>query len=183
MPSLAWTVVRAIVVVTAASLFLTPDATAEDLPSGAFGFELGLTLPGTPAFIYDNVTGDISGWWDHTMSEHPVRLEIEPRPGGGFWEIFDASGDGIRHAVVTYAKRGEMLRFEGPLGLTGHALDMVTTYALAPAGADSTRLTLTVRGAGEVDPRWPVLVEQTWRHFLFERLQPYVAAGGRQAGR
>jgi hypothetical protein len=157
-------------------------ATAVELPSGAFGFAFTATLPGTPMQIYDTVTGDISGWWDHTMSEHPVRLEIEPRPGGGFWEIFDASGDGVRHAVVTYAKRGEILRFEGPLGLTGHALNMVTTYTLTPAGDDSTRLTVTVNAAGEVEPRWPALVEQTWRHFIFERLQPYVAAGGR-AGR
>ncbi len=165
--------------VLAIALAGTTPAAAADLPSGAFGFELGLTLPGTPTLIYDTVTGDISGWWDHTMSEHPVRLEVEPRPGGGFWEIFDASGDGIRHAVVTYARRGEALRFEGPLGLTGHALHMVTTYALAAVGPDSTRLTLTVNGAGEVDPAWPAVIEQTWRHFLFDRLQPYVLAGGR----
>lgn len=154
-------------------------AVAAEVPTGSFGFELGVTLPGAPAAIYDLVTGDISGWWDHSMSEHPVRLEIEPKPGGGFWEIFDASGDGIRHAVVTYAKRGEVLRFEGPLGLTGHAVQMVTTYGLAAVGADSTRLTVTVKAAGEVDPAWPALVEQTWRHFLHERLLPYAAAGGR----
>jgi len=167
----------------AAALTATAPAIAADLPTGAFGFEIDVTLPGTPSQIYDTVTGDIRGWWDHSLSEHPVRLEIEPRPGGGFWEIFDDAGDGIRHAVVTYAKRGEGLRFEGPLGLTGHALHMVTSYALAAAGPDSTRLTLTVRAAGEVDPRWPALVEQTWRHFLYERLQPYVAAGGRAGSR
>jgi hypothetical protein len=167
----------------AAGLPCTTAAAVADLPTGSFGFEFGVTLPGTPTEIYDTVTGDISAWWDHTMSEHPARLEIEPRPGGGFWEIFDASGDGVRHAVVTYAKRGEVLRFEGPLGLTGHALQMVTTYHLAAVGADSTLLTLEVKAAGEADPRWPALVEQTWRHFIFERLQPYVAAGGRAGGR
>jgi hypothetical protein len=157
-------------------------AAAADLPTGAFGCEFAATLPGTTAQVYDVVTGDISGWWDHTMSEHPVRLEMEARPGGGFWEIFDDAGDGIRHAVVTYAKRPEILRFEGSLGLTGHALTMVTTYGLAAVGTDSTRFTVTVKAAGEMDPRWPALVEQTWRHFVFERLQPYLAAGGR-AGR
>ncbi len=160
-----------------------PPPPRQNCPPAPSGSRFGVTLPGTPTQIYDTVTGDISGWWDHTMSDHPARLEIEPRPGGGFWEIFDDSGDGVRHAVVTYAKRGEVLRFEGPLGLTGHALHMVTTYTLAAAGADSTRLTLAVQAAGELDPRWPAVVEQTWRHFIFERLQPYVAAGGRAGAR
>lgn len=175
MPDPSTMVNRAFLVL--AACLLGAAALAADVPTGSFGFELGLTLPGPPARIYDTITGDISGWWDHSMSEHPLRLEVEPKPGGGFWEIFDASGDGVRHAVVTYARRPQVLRFEGPLGLTGHAIHMVTTYNLAAAGSDSTRLTLTVRAAGEVDPSWPAVVEQTWRHFLFDRLRPHVEAG------
>lgn len=169
------TCVLAFCVLTFAALGVA--AAVAEVPSGSFGFELALTLPGSPERIYDTITGDIRGWWDHSFSEHPLRLEVEPRPGGGFWEIFDDSGDGVRHAVVTYARRPELLRFEGPLGLAGHAIQMVTTYSLAAVGADSTRLTLAVRATGEVDPAWPAVVEQTWRHFLFDRLRPHVASG------
>ena len=73
---------------------------------GVFSFEQQLTLPGTPNEIYDAITGDISGWWDHSFSEKPYKLYIEPKPGGGFYEIFNESGDGVKHATVTVADRG-----------------------------------------------------------------------------
>ena len=74
------------------------------------------------------------------MSEHPVRLEIEPRPGGGIL------GDLRRLRATASAtpwsptpSAPEVLRFEGPLGLTGHALHMVTTYGLAAVGQPTAR--------------------------------------------
>lgn len=68
------------------------ESAIEPLTVGGFSFVLALTLPGAPEAIYDAVTGDISGWWDHSFSEKPARFYIEPKPGGGFWEIFDESG-------------------------------------------------------------------------------------------
>ncbi len=144
---------------------------------GAFSFSLTATLPDHTEAVFDALTGDISGWWDHSQSEAPERLYIEARPGGGFWEIFDATGAGVRHAVVTYAQRGQRLRFEGPLGLAGHAILMVTTYELEALSADATRLTVTVHGAGEMHEGWPEVIEKTWHHFIFERFVPYVESG------
>jgi uncharacterized protein YndB with AHSA1/START domain len=152
-------------------------AAHRELPAGAFTVEQEIVLPGSPAEVYDAVTGDISGWWDHSFSQHPYRFYIEPRPGGGFWEIFDADGNGVRHAVVTAADRGKLLRFEGPLGLAGNALHMVTTYTLEPAGSDSTRLKLSIHAAGELQEGWPATVDAVWKHFLSERLLPYLEAG------
>ena len=152
---------------------------AEALETGGFSFSLERTVPGTPGEIYDALTGDISAWWDHTFSGGPARLYIEPRPGGGFYEIFDDSGDGVRHAVVTAASRGELLRFEGPLGLAGNAVFMVTTYELAPVGdaGTSTHLTVTVRAAGEKQEDWAWAVEGVWHHFIDERFVPFVESG------
>lgn len=142
-----------------------------------FSFEKQVTLPGTPEIIYDAVTGDISGWWDHHMSEHPKKFFIEPWPGGGFREIFDDEGNGVLHATVIYADRGKLLRFDGPLGLSGKAIQMVTTYEFEPAGNDSTLFTVSVHAAGEVEEGIPALVESVWEHFIFEQLKPYVEAG------
>jgi len=153
-------------------------AAAGDLPTGAFAFEVTAEVPGTPTAVWNGLTGDIAAWWDHSMSGDPLRLFIEPEPGGGFWEIFDGSGDGVRHAVVTYAKRGQRLRMEGPLGLAGHAIHMVTTYDLTPLDGGRTRLVVTVHAAGEVQPGWPEIVETTWRHFVHERFVPFMEAGG-----
>jgi len=142
-----------------------------------FSFEKQLTLPGTTTQIYDAITGDISGWWDHSFSEKPYKLYIEAIPGGGFYEIFNAGGDGVKHATVIYSDRGKMLRFDGPLGLSGRALQMVTTYEFSAAGADSTTLKLSVHAAGEVEEGLPAIVESVWEHFLFERFKPFVESG------
>lgn len=154
-----------------------PAAEIERPEMGAFAFEHVVTLPGSPAEIYDAVTGDISGWWDHSLSGDPARFYVEAWPGGRFMEVFEeGSRDGAVHATVTVARRPDLLRMEGPLGLTGYAVRGVYTYRLEPVG-DSTRLTLTTRMAGEMADGWPAAVERAWRHFLFEGLAPYVNAG------
>ncbi len=157
------------------------DRPAEAIETGGFTFTFERTVPGTPRVTFDALTGDISGWWDHTFSGNPYRLYIEPRPGGGFYELFNESGDGVRHAVVTAAERGALLRFEGPLGLAGHALHMVATYELAEVGLEgtSTNLKVTVHAAGEMQDGWAKTVEDVWHHFIDERFVPYMEAGGR----
>jgi len=153
----------------------------ETVETGGFAFSFERTVPGTPRQTFDALTGDVSGWWDHTFSSAPYRLYIEPTPGGGFYEIFNESGDGVRHAVVTAAERGVLLRFEGPLGLAGNALFMVATYELAEVGAQgtSTNLKVTVHAAGEMQDGWAEAVEGAWHHFIDERFVPYMEAGGR----
>ena len=142
-----------------------------------FSFDKEITLPGTPEEIFDAVTGDISGWWDHSFSENPLEFYIDPLPGGGFWEIFDEEGNGVLHATVTAADRGKLLRFDGPLGLAGRAIQMVTTYTFEQVGEDSTLMKVSVHAAGEVTEGLPELVESVWDHFIFEGLKPYVEAG------
>jgi len=145
---------------------------------GAFSFTKELKLPGTPVEIYEAATGDISGWWDHSVSENPAEFYIEPLPGGGFWEFFDDNGNGVLHATVIAADRGKLLRFDGPLGLAGIAIQLVTTYTFEASGTDSTIMKISVHGAGEVDDATPAIVEKVWEHFIFERFKPYVESGG-----
>jgi hypothetical protein len=142
-----------------------------------FSFDKEVTLPGTPEVIFDAVTGDVSGWWDHSFTDKPKEFYIEPIPGGGFWEIFDDEGNGVLHARVIYADRGKMLRFDGPLGLSGKAIQVVTTYQFEPVGSDSTLFKVSVHAAGEVDEGIPAIVERVWEHFIFEQLKPYVESG------
>ena len=134
--------------------------------SRTFAFEMNFSYPGDPDFIYDHLTGDITSWWVHSFSENPYKLYIDATPGGGFYEIFDESGDGARHATVIYAERGKMLRMEGPLGLSGQAITLICTYTLKASEKNSTLLTLQVNGAGELSDETPDLVKQVWEHFL-----------------
>ena len=152
-------------------------AKAREIPYGAFAFDVTLTLPGTQEEIFGAITGDISGWWDHSFSGKPVKFYIEPTVGGGFYEYFDDKGNGVRHAVVTYVDRPKILRMEGPLGLAGNAFQGVYTYNFEPVGSDSTKLVLQVQAAGHVEPGWADVVEKVWRHFLIERFKPYIELG------
>ena len=142
-----------------------------------FSFDKEVTLPGTPETIFDAVTGDISGWWDHSFSDSPKKFFIEARPGGGFWEIFDEKGNGVLHATVIYSDRGKILRFNGPLGLSGKAIQVVTTYTFNPVSSDSTMFKVSVHAAGEVDEGVPEIVESVWNHFIFEQLKLYIESG------
>jgi hypothetical protein len=149
----------------------------KSLATGAFEVTQRVVLPGTPEEIFDAFTGDVSGWWDHTFSGDPARLFIEPKVGGGFWELYDDEGNGIRHAVVIGCDRGKMLRLEGPLGFAGHALSMVHTFEFTPLDGNRTALKVTVRGNGELEEGWVSAVEGVWHHFLVEQFQPWVESG------
>ncbi len=151
-------------------------AEVKSAETGAFTIEHRLTLPGAPTRIYDAISGDLTPWWDHKFSESPKAFYIEPWPGGGFYEVFNESGDGALHATVTWAERGKRLRFAGPLGLAGNGMTFESTYDLEAKG-DSTVVRFTGSAAGRVDEGWPELVDGVWAHFLFERLKPYVESG------
>ena len=140
-------------------------------------FTDSITVPETPENTYDAATGDISPWWDHSMSGAPYSLTIDPHPGGGFIERFNAEGDGALHATVILAERGKRLRFEGPLGLSGMAVTLVTTYEFRPRGPDSTVLTYHVAMSGALPEGVPEIVRKTWHHFMVERFKPYIESG------
>ena len=144
-------------------------------PQG-FAFEQRVMVPGKPEVIYDAFTGDVSGWWDHTFSESPKALVIEPRVGGGFIERFDDRDNGVRHADVTWAQRGKRLRLVGPLGFAGAAVLLVSTLDFEAVG-DSTQIKLTCQGTGNLEPGWSVACEHVWNHFLVERFKPHVESG------
>jgi hypothetical protein len=159
-------------------LILTVSALADVTPFALSGYTITmeLTLPVSPDTAYDIMTGDISGWWDHHFSDKPMAFYIEPKPGGGFYEIFDDKGNGVKHATVIFADRGKKLRFDGPLGMTGSAFTNVVTwdYEKIPEG---TRVKLTVNMSGQIKEGMDKIVEQVWNHFLTEGLKPYVESG------
>ncbi len=149
-------------------------AGVEKLEVRAYKINHDLNVPGNPEEIFDALSGDISAWWDHSFSENPKALYIEAKPGGGFFEIFDDAGNGVKHATVIAAERGKLLRFEGPLGLSGKAVQLISSYELSPAGSDSTHIRFELHGIGELDDELANIVDRVWHHFLFEQFKPYI---------
>jgi uncharacterized protein YndB with AHSA1/START domain len=168
-----------VVLCLATLLFLIPSylrSETKELKTGAFQVQQELILPASPEAVYDAATGDISAWWDHSFSEHPKKLYIEAKPGGGFYEIFDDAGNGVLHATVIYADRGKRIRFAGPLGFSGQAVTMVTTYDFLPDPA-GTKMRLTCNVSGQIAEGEDKTVDAVWHHFLSERLKPYIESG------
>ncbi|MCB9357927.1 MAG: SRPBCC domain-containing protein [Calditrichaeota bacterium] len=150
------------------------ELTAND--DGSFTVIETVTLPGEPDVLYDAMTGDISGWWDHSFSDQPHALKLEAWPGGRFIEEFDDQGNGALHATVILADRGKMIRYEGPMGLSGRALTNVVTYEFSAEG-DSTTIKVTAQVIGQVNTELADIVNKVWYHFVHEAFAPYVLAG------
>ena len=160
--------------ILAVGAFASAGKESETLKISGFAFEQEVRVAGTPEEVFDLFTGDVSGWWDHHFSNEPRALYIEPKPGGGFFEIFDEEGTGARHAVVTMANRGKELQFTGALGFAslGVALEMTHRFTFE-AEEDGTVIRLSVHGMGEVQDGWAEAVRGVWHHFLVEQFKPY----------
>ncbi len=147
----------------------------DSLGRGAYIIKQLVEVPVSPEEAYDLMTGDISGWWDHSFSDKPHKLYIEPKPGGHFMEIFDESGDGVQHATVIYARRGVMLRMDGPLGLSGMAVSNVVTW-LYEKSETGCKVSAEIHILGEVTDRFAAIGDKVWHHFLTEQFKPYAEA-------
>jgi hypothetical protein len=140
--------------------------------------EVSITVRGTPAEVYDAMTGEVSGWWDHGFVHKPRSRFIEAKPGGGFYEWFDGgSKNGVLHATVIYADRGKLLRMSGPLGFSGQSVNIVVSWAYAAVG-DSTKVTVTSHVAGALEENAASQVERVWKHFIVDRFKPWYEQGG-----
>jgi len=168
---------RLLVAVIAALGFACPAHAGEVATFALRGvtIEKELVVAAPPAEAWAAFTGDVSPWWDHTFSENPVELVIEPVAGGGFWERFDREGHGVKHAEVQWAEPGKVLKMRGPLGFSGKAVDLMHTFTFEPDG-EGTRIRLTLNALGQLDDDGVAALDGVWDHFLIERFQAYVAA-------
>ncbi|WP_439637370.1 SRPBCC domain-containing protein [Oceanicaulis sp.] len=128
--------------------------------------------------VFDTATGDVSPWWDHTFWPGPAELVIEPEVGGLFYERFEADApDGVVHARVIFVQAPEQLRLDGPLGLSGRAVHMVSSWTLEEGDSPhETVFTVDLAMTGEVDEALAGVVRSVWVHFIEGRLKPFMEA-------
>ncbi|MEO1037930.1 MAG: SRPBCC domain-containing protein [Pseudomonadota bacterium] len=158
---------------------LQPASNEAPEPYEVQGFRASVVvnIAAEPQVVFEAATGDITGWWDHSFALQPAELVIEPRFGGRFYErSSDGLDDGALHATVIYVDAPNALRLHGPLGLSGRAVDMVSSWTLEPRDG-GTRFTVDLSINGEVDAQLAGVVRSVWVHFIEGRLKPYVEAG------
>ena len=165
------------------TLFLVQDAPAEDNPLRSFepqGFvtDFTIAIEAPVEIVFDAATGDVTPWWDHSFWPDPAEMVIEPVLGGRFYERFETGSDnGVLHARVIFVNAPNTLRLHGPLGLSGRAFDMVTTWTLAESETGGTDFTVEIHMAGEIDAEMAGIVRNVWIHFIDERLRVWIEAG------
>ncbi len=148
----------------------------EDLVVRTVTLDAAAMCPATPAECWGWFTQDIHLWWDHTFSESPHALVLDARVGGSFYESFDGKGNGAEHARVIYAQAPEMLRLDGPLGLSGLSVHLVHELRFEAVAGGGTRVQVRTQMTGAVDDEVVGAVRGVWQHFLVERFAPYAEA-------
>lgn len=161
-------------------LALIAQATAPEpfTPQG-FRSQVVVEIAAPRPEVFEAATGDVSPWWDHSFALEPAELVIEPAFGGRFYErLRDGTDDGALHARVIYVDAPSQLRLNGPLGLSGRAIDLVSSWSLEEIEAgEGTRFTVDLAMTGEIDAELAATVTRVWVHFIEGRLKPYVEAG------
>jgi len=162
----------------AALALQTAEPVVEPFEVQGFRAQVVVEIAAPREVVWQTATGDISPWWDHSFALDPAELVIEPEFGGRFYErLREGSDDGALHATVIYVDAPGHLRLHGPLGLSGRSLDLVASWTLEEAGADSTTFTVDLSMHGEVDAELAGIVRSVWVHFIQDRLKPYMEAG------
>jgi DNA-binding transcriptional ArsR family regulator/uncharacterized protein YndB with AHSA1/START domain len=123
----------------------------EDSPRTPIATEIEaqITIHAGVEAVWAALTDHIGQWWDHSFTDNPYAIVLEPKIGGRFYEQFDESGAGALYATVTYLEPYRVLRTSGSMGMPG-ARQYVKTYRLEPDG-DRTIVRTTASALGDID--------------------------------
>jgi uncharacterized protein YndB with AHSA1/START domain len=151
-------------------------------PQGALGnlvVEQDILIRASRAKVFEALTGDLSAWWGRPYIQDLSRARsvvLEPRLGGHFLEKW-SDEEGAIWCTVTNLKRNERLILQGSMAMGG-AVFGVIRFDLedAPAG---TRLKLSHRAIGEVNPELQQNYHGGWEDLLQRRLRAWVERGER----
>jgi DNA-binding transcriptional ArsR family regulator/uncharacterized protein YndB with AHSA1/START domain len=112
--------------------------------------EAEITINADVKQVWSALTEGIGQWWDHSFTDEPYAIVLEPVIGGRFYEQFDESGAGALYATVTYVEPYRVLRTSGSMGMPG-ARQYVKTYRLESVG-EQTVVRSSASALGDIGP-------------------------------
>jgi DNA-binding transcriptional ArsR family regulator/uncharacterized protein YndB with AHSA1/START domain len=149
-------------------------------PPLPFLIEQTVQLAATPSQIFDALTLHVSAWWGapYLRSHDATRILLEPLPGGRLLEEW-GHRQGFVRGIVTAVRQDERLELTGRLA-GGDPLPSLAEIVLSPAGAGTTRLAFSHRGAWLQQGEGTVTAcAAAWRQLLGVRLKAFVERGVR----
>lgn len=144
-------------------------------------------LKATPEDVFRALTEGIDAWW-RWRSPDACGVYLEPAVNGRFYQVFDrdkighdgegdaASEDGELLARITYIKRNEEIRLDGPMGLTEAEAISYIRLRLEP-GPAGTRLLLHHHLIGRIDEPMVERFKSHWHELLNSDLKAFVEEG------
>jgi uncharacterized protein YndB with AHSA1/START domain len=93
----------------------------ETVTAVAVEIEAEIVIEADVAQVWTALTDGIGQWWDHSFTDKPYAVVLEPCIGGRFYEQFDESGAGALYATVTYIEPQRVLPHQRLHGHAGRA--------------------------------------------------------------
>lgn len=122
-----------------------------------------IEIHATPEAVFEAILAEM-GPGSEMPDGSPFPMVVEPWPGGRW---FRDLGDGRGHwwGTVQVIKPPTLLEIHGPLFMSYPALSHVQ-YRVIPINAASSKLRLTHRAMGQIDPEHRAGINSGWDHGL-----------------
>jgi len=124
--------------------------------------------------VFAHLTGDVSPWWDHSFSEKPKAIVLEPKVGGRFFEDF-GNGNGVIYCTVMHIVKNKKLVLQGAMGMAGAVFGNISFDLDEQDGA--TVLKLSHHAFGEVTEDHKKNYAGGWQALLGARLKGLIETG------
>lgn len=144
-------------------------------------------LKAMPEDVFWALTEGIDGWW-RWRSPDSCGVYLEPTVNGRLYQVFNrnkigdagegdvVSEDGELLARITYIKRNEEIRLDGPMGLTEAEAISYVRLRLEPSPA-GTRLRLHHRLIGRIDEPMVERFKNHWHELFNDDLKAFIEEG------
>ena len=140
----------------------------------SFSVEQEIFIKKTPKDVFEGMTNDVSSWWDHSFTETPKAIILEPKLGGRFYEDF-GNGNGVIYCTVTHFIKNKKITLQGPMGMQG-AVFVNINFELDEKDG-STILKLSHQAFVEISDYKKKNYSKGWIELLEGRLKKIVETG------
>lgn len=137
----------------------------------SFKIEQDITIDANSEKVFSKLTGNITAWWDHTRSENPKAVILEPKLNGLFYEDM-GGGNGAIWGRVEHLEINRIISWKGSMGMGSAVLGVIKIEL--EEKENTTLLKLSHHAIGLIDSNASENYNTGWQHLLRDRFKPYV---------
>lgn len=170
-----WNVLNTAVLPPQIDPLIQPATTTRPIDLYTARLRLEIVLNARPTAVFTAFTCHINQWWPDRVYPD-ASIELEAWVNGRFYECVDTDRAGMLLATVTAIQPAQLLRLQGPMGITDRVAISQVEVTFSAQG-DTTLLQLVHHIAGEVDNTLLAEHGRTWQTRLDHSLRQFVESG------